>query len=479
MASLKDKTANGLLWGALNSGAMQVLNAVIGIFLARLLSPADYGLVGMLTIFTAIGGTLQESGFTSALTNIKRPTANDYNAVFWFSTLMGCMLYVVLFFCAPLIARFFHQPDLVPLSRVVFLTLPFSAAGTVPTAILFKEMKVKETAVLRATSLMASGVVGVTLALRGNAYWSLAWQQLTFVAMTSMWRFFIVKWRPSPRIDFTPVRRMFGFSSKILVTNIITQVSNNILTVIFGRLFPVKTVGNFTQAYKWNNMASSLITGTMAQVAQPVFVETNGEAARQLAVLRKLTRFTAFLAFPCMLGLAIIAKEFLVLLISDKWIDSVPILQILCVSGAFLPLYTPLQNIIISHGRSDAFMWLSIGQTALQVAIILALAPLGILPMVAAYSAFVALWTLVWQWRARKLVGYALMAFLKDTVPFLLAAIVACGMAFAVGSCLSGMVAALLAKVAVATIIYYCIMRVAGAEIMAECIGYIFHRHRS
>lgn len=479
MATLKEKTAKGLFWSALNNATMQLLNVVFGIILARLLIPADYGLIGMLTIFTTVAGALQEGGFTIALANLKKPTDNDYNAVFWFSTSLGLTFYAILFLCAPLIAGFFHQPQLVKLSRFVFLTIIFSAVSTAPYAYLYKNIKIKETTIIRITSLLISGIAGIILAVQGKTYWSLAWQQVIYIGLSGLSRFLIVAWKPSFKVDFSPIRKMFGFSSKILITNIVNNISNNILTVIFGRLFPVKTVGNFTQAYKWNNMASSFITGTVGQVAQPVFVATNGEADRQLAVLRKMIRFTAFLAFPCMLGLAIISKEFLVILISDKWIDSVPILQILCVSGAFLPLYNPLQNIIISHGRSDTFMWLSIGQIIIQIALILVFAPYGILPMVAVYSMFCGVWTAVWYWRASRIVSYRFMHFIKDTMPFLLAAIAACGIAFAAGSMLDNMIAALAAKVAVAVVIYYTIMRIAHAKIMDECLDYLLKRKRN
>lgn len=147
--TLKEKTAKGLFWGALNSGAMQILNAVIGVCLSRILSTSDYGLVGMLAIFTAVAAALQESGFTSALANLEKATDNDYNAVFWFSTLVSWCSYIVLFLCAPLIADFFHHAELIDLSRFIFATLLFSAIGTAPTAYLFKNLMVKETAILR------------------------------------------------------------------------------------------------------------------------------------------------------------------------------------------------------------------------------------------------------------------------------------------------------------------------------------------
>lgn len=478
MSTLKDKTAKGIFWSALNNGTMQLLNVLVGIVLARILLPSDYGLVGMLTIFTAIAGTLQESGFTSALTNIKQPSDNDFNAVFWFSTLMGLTLYAILFFCAPLIAAFFHQPLLVELSRFVFLSIIFSALGTAPNAYLFKYLKIKETTILRVSSLAVSGTVGIILAFKGLTYWSLAWQQLSYIALTSLSKFFIIPWKPSMRIDFRPIRRMFSFSSKILITNIISQISSNILTVIFGRLFPVQTVGNFTQAYKWNTMASNTISGTLAQVTQPVFVATGDEAGRQLNVLRKLVRFSAFLSFPCMLGLSIISREFLLILISGKWIDSVPILQILCISGAFLPLYNPLQNIIISHGRSDMFMWFSMAQIVVQIALILIFAHYGILVMVAVYSAFTALWTIVWYWPCSVLVSYSFTDFCKDVMPFLLAAAFACGFAFILGNIFENMLVAMLVKIAAAALAYYMIMKWAHAKIMEECITYVLKRKR-
>ena len=187
------------------------------------------------------------------------------------------------------------------------------------------------------------------------AYWSLAWQQVLYISLTSLWRFFIIPWRPSFHIDFTPVKKMFSFSYKILVTTIVNTISQNILTFIFGRLYSAKVVGNFSQAFKWDTMASTFVSGTVSQVAQPVLVEVNNDVKRQVNVFRKMMRFTAFLVFPAMFGLAMISHEFIILLISDKWIESIPLLRILCISGAFLPFYTMYQNLILSRGKSAVY----------------------------------------------------------------------------------------------------------------------------
>ena len=179
-SSLKERTANGLLWGSINSGAQQVLNLVFGIFLARLLSPADYGMVGMLTIFSLIASTLQESGFISGLNRKKNVTPADYNAVFWVNVICSLSIYVLLFFSAPLIAAWFRQPVLVPLARLSFLSFVISSLNTAPRAWLFRNMRVRETAILSLAALVVSGITGVCLAWNGFAYWGIAIQNLIF-----------------------------------------------------------------------------------------------------------------------------------------------------------------------------------------------------------------------------------------------------------------------------------------------------------
>lgn len=475
MPTLKEKTAIGLLWAALNNGGMMVLNAVIGLFLANLLMPSDYGLVGMTTIFSAIATTLQESGFTSALTNKERATRIDYNSVFWFSTVLGVVLYVVLFASAPLIAFFFHQPRLVSVCRVCFLCIPFSAIGIIPSAILYKQLIIKPVTEQRLVVLILSGMVGIAMAFSGMSYWSLVAQQLIYVGLQSILKFRLVSWRPTFSFTWEPIHSMFSFSSKILFTNIIFQLSQNILTVIFGRLFPVSTVGNFTQGWKWNNMASSMVSGMIAQVSQPVLARLNSEPDRQMSVLRKLTRLTAFLSFPLMFGLASIAYEFITLLLPARWADSVPILMLLCIGGAFTPVCQPMQYFVMSRGRSDIFMWVNVTQLVLQVGIVLAFARFGILTMVGVYSALIVLWTIVWQMASNRLSPYSLVSILKDTMPFLMAALVAVGTGYLVASFVDGLLVRLVVKVFVAVIIYVGIMQLFGAQIMRECIQFIFH----
>ena len=474
--TLKEKTAKGLFWGALNNGTMQLLNIVIGILLARLLTATDYGLMGMLAVFTAIAGALQESGFTTALANMERPTDNDYNSVFWFSAIMGWISYIVLFFSAPLIAAFFHHSELISLSRFVFASLLFSSLGTAPSAYLFKNMMVKETALLRITSLIVSGVVGIILALKGYAYWSLAWQQVLYISLTSLWRFFIIPWRPTFHIDFTPIKHMFSFSYKILITTVVNTISQNILTFIFGRLYSAKAVGNFSQAFKWDTMASTFVSGTISQVAQPVLVEVNNDTCRQVKVFRKMLQFTAFLVFPAMFGLSMVAHEFIILLISDKWMDSIPLLRILCISGAFLPFYTMYQNLILSRGRSTVYMWCTILLIVAQVFFIVLCYQQGIVFMVSVYTIITILWLLVWQYFTNKEIGIRLQDILKDISPYLLVSVAVMVITYLITLWIHSLIILLLARVVIAVSLYYVVMKVGGSQIQQECINYFRHK---
>lgn len=476
MENLKEKTAKGLLWGAVNNGTMQVLNVVFGIVLGRLLSPEEYGIVGVLAIFTAIAGALQAGGFTQGLVNLKSPTANDYNSVFWFNILVSLTLYLALFISAPLIAAFFHQPCLVSVSRVMFLCLPISALGIACNGYMIKNMMNREIAITNFTALALSGIAGVVLAFNGFSYWSLVCQQLAYIIITNIVRFHYVSWRPKLHVDFGPVKGMFKFCVKLLITNIINTLNQHLLTFIFGRLFPINMVGSYSQASKWNLMGSSTISGTIGQVAQPVLVSIQDEKEREIRVFRKLMRFTAFLAFPTMFGLSLVSEEFLMLTIGEQWTDSVVLLQVLCLGGAFLPFYIIYQNLTISNGKSNVYMWCNIGQILIQLLIILMLYPYGILPIVWAYSLFNIVWLGVWQIVAHKLIGLRFVDVAKDVVPFLVISATVMGITYLLTRGVHSYIGLLLLRIFVAAFLYFVLMKLTRAKVMDECIKFVFHK---
>jgi O-antigen/teichoic acid export membrane protein len=240
-ANLKEKTAKGLFWGGISNGVQQLIGAVFGIIIARILSPGDYGLIGMLAIFTAIANMIMEGGFSSALANKNEIKHEDYNAVFWFSLLAGVIIYALLFFCAPLIVRFYGKPALTTgLCRFIFLNIPVFGTAVAHHAIMFKTLMIKERAVIEIVSVSVSSLLGLTLALNGFAYWGLAIQNLSFAVIGVLLRWYYSPWKPTFTINFKPLPDMIGFSFKLFLTGIFWQISNNVFSVILGKFYNEK-----------------------------------------------------------------------------------------------------------------------------------------------------------------------------------------------------------------------------------------------
>lgn len=496
--TLKQRTAKGLVWSGTLSAATQILNLVIGIFLGRLLTSADYGVVGVLTIFTAIASDLQSSGFTQALVNYPHAERRHYNAVFTFNVIVSGAMYAILFFCAPLIARFFRQDCLTEVSRFVFLAFLISSFSISHGGYLTKKMRNREIAVTGILALVISGITGITLALLGYRYWALAWQQVTYITVITVGRYIFTDISIRPTSDLRPIRRMAPFALKILVTKIVNTLSSNILTLVFGRLYPISQVGHYTQAYKWNTMGHSVVSNAMAQIAQAVMVEARYDGAdsaaaspgpgdacddrrtaeRQLRVFRKMLRFTAFLTFPALFGMALVAREFILVTISEKWIDSVPLLQILCIGGAFLTFYTLYQHLVIASGRSGIYMWCNIGQIVIQISLILLFHGFGIQTMVIVYTVFTILWLVVWQINAKRLIGVTFADVFADTVPFMLSAAVVMATTYFLTASVESPCALLPLRIVVAAVLYFVVMKVAKVKILEECIGFIKKKGR-
>ena len=473
MENLKEKTAKGIAWGAVNNGTTQVLNLVFGIVLARRLSEAYYGILALITIFTLLAGCIQSAGFSQALANMRRPAQRDYSAVFWFNILAGSAIYVLLFCCAPLIARFFNEPLLTDVSRLAFLTIPISALGIVPNAKLWIELRNREMAIANIAGLTVSGCIGMWLAWHDWCYWSLAWQQVAYISISGLLKYVFTRWHPSFPIDLSPIRPMLRFSSRLLLTNILTVVSNNVLTFIFGKILPIGAVGQFNQANKWNTMGHSFISNTMAQVAQPVLANVGNEQDRQERVFHKMLRFTSFVCFPLMLGLALVAHEFIVLTITAKWEPCVPLLQILCVGGAFLPLHTLYQNFIISRGRSDMYLYCIALQIVLLIALTLLLAPKGIMAMVTAFSALNVVFTACWHLALNRIHPLPATTVLKDTMPFAVIALVCVATAYWSTLWTPVFWLRLTLRILITAILYLGIMKALHVKTLDECVDFI------
>ena len=487
MESLKDKTARGLFWGGMNNGVQQLLGLAFGIILGRLLDPSDYGMTAMLAVFSVIANELQSSGFKTGLINLREPRHEDYNAVFWFNVVAGALIYAVLFLAAPLIARFYGNPALIPLSRYVFLGFVFSSFGMAQSAYLTKQMQIKQIAKCGMTATLTSSLVSVAMAAMGFGYWALATQYLMYIAVNTLllWRF--SAWRPtlSPLTShLSPLKRLFPFSFRIMLSAIFTQLNANIMNLLLGRFYGEANTGHYNQAYQWSSKCFLLVGNMLKQVDQTVLVGLREERERQLAVLRKMVRFTAFVSFPLLFGLAIVSHEFIMLAIGEKWAFAASLLPLLCLCGAFMPLSTLLTDSVISQHRSDIYLWSTIALGVLQIALMVGLWRQGIMVMVVAYTLLNIAWMFVWHFFVRRLMGYRLTDFLKDILPFALAAAFVMGLTWLITYQFTvyslqftddylRLWILLISRVVMAMLLYYGVMRIAGAVILKEVMAFI------
>ena len=492
--SLKERTAGGMLWGGLSNGLMQLIAAVFGLVLLRYLTPQDYGKVAMLNIFAALASALQESGFIAALCNKREPTHEEYNSVFWFNLLVSATLYIILWFCAPLIARFYGNDELIPLARVLFLGFLFSGFGTVQRAYLFGHLMVRQTSICSLTAMLLSGIIGVTMAVNDFAYWAIVTQAVCFVLITQLMSWYFSPWRPDFLFPFrrskafnlqsstfnflAPAWKMFGFSSKLMLTNIVNICNLHAFSVLLGKFFNDYTAGVYTTARKWDDMASSTINGMVTGVAQPTLAQVTDDTGRYRQVFRKMLRFICFVSFPAMLGLGLVAQEFILLAGGEKWRESGLILSLLCIHGAFVPITTLYSNLTISRGRSGVNMGCTICQCLAVWAGLILLYPYGMLPMVIFFVTLNVAWLIIWQWWAWRLTGLGFMEALKDIMPFLVFTLVVLALTWWLTCGITNLWLLLISRILIAAVLYGGVMWLSGAKIMREAIHYIFNRGR-
>lgn len=475
--SLKERTARGLFWGGVSNGIQQVVNLLVGLVLARILLAEDYGVIAVLGIFTASAMILQDSGFSAALINKKTFRHEDFNAVFWFNILVGALLYVILFFCAPLIAKIYDKPALTSVTRVYLLWFLFGSAGSTHFSVLHKKLMVKEKAKMEIVALAAASCVGIAMALGGYGYWALVANTVShgFLLMVLRWHY--SPWRPTFRINLSPLREMLPFSSKILFTNILSVVSGNIFANILGVLKGLDVTGLYSQGRKWTDMGSSFIWNTVNSVSHPVLAEVADDKQRQKMVFRKMVRFVAFISFPLMFGLALVAPEFITIAVTDKWAGAVPILQILCVWGAFLPLNNLYSSMIISRGKSNIHMACTVAISTVQLIVVFISARYGLYPMLIAFVTINMAGLFLWQYFAKRYIDvkYREIIF-KDVMPFFLITLVALAPAYFATLHFGNVVAKFTVKIFISAFLYIGIMYFSKAVIFREVL--VFFRNR-
>jgi len=476
--SLKDKTAKGLFWGGLSSGTQQIINVIFGIFFARILTQADYGLLAPLSFFTGLVALIQDSGFTAALINKPKIKHEDYNAVFWFSLFVGIITYIILFFCAPFIAAYFNAPELEKASRVMFLWFLIGGATTAHNAMLMKKIMVKERAKILLFTLVISNGIGLFAAISGFNYWALVIQTVLHSVFGTILTWYYSPWRPTFTFNMNPLKDMLPFSIKLLFTGFFSVINNNIFFILLGRFYSREEQGDFSQANKWSILGYSFINTMLAGIVHPILAEIANDVERQRNVFRKLLRFVSFVSFPCLFGLAFVSKELIMVTVGEKWLPCVPIMQLLCIWGAFVPISSLYSSLFISRGKSNINMWNIVGLGILQLIIAIIMLPYGIKNMVAANVLINLLWLFIIQFFAWKTIRLQFSDVLKDIVPFafIISAIIM--LTYLLTNTLNNVYLLLLSKIILVAGLYIFVMKISNAVVFKESLEYLLKRRQ-
>lgn len=380
--SLKNKTKKGLAWSMIERFATQGVQFLFGIILARLLSPDDYGIIAMPLVFLAIAQCIIDSGFSTALIRKPELTEDDLSTAFYFNIGIGILCYAVLFFSSPLIADFYHTPILSSLLKVTALAVLFNPLCAVQQAILTRKIDFKTQAIVSLSGAVVSGIVGLYMAYNGFGVWSLVFQQVGGYVMRTILLWILGKWKPKRKWSWESFHYLWGFGSKMLGSGLLDTIYNNIYPIVIGKYFSAQDLGNYTRAQQFSSLPSSNVTGVLQRVTFPVLSSIQNEDERLAKNYRKILKLSAFLVFPMMLMLSAIANPLVRILLTDKWIGCVILLQIICFQMMWYPIHAINLNLLTVKGRSDLFFRLEVLKKIIGVCIMCITIPNGIIWMV-------------------------------------------------------------------------------------------------
>lgn len=351
------------------------------IIMARILTPADYGLVGMLAIFIAVSQSLIDSGFSQALIRKQDRSEIDNSTVFYFNIGVGLVLYFLLFFSSPLIASFYNEPRLIPITRIIGLSLVFNSLAVVQRALLTINLDFKTQAKASFVGAIISGIIGIGMAYTGFGVWAIVWQQISNLAIITILLWILSHWKPILSYSWKSFRELFGFGSKLLASGLLETIFRNIYLIVIGKFFSASDLGYYTRAHQFTDFASSNITGIFQRVTYPVLCTIQNDDTRLTDVYRRLLKTSAFIIFPLMMGLAAVAKPMVISFLTEKWLFSALLIQILCFAQLWYPVHAINLNLLQVKGRSDLFLKLEIIKKIMLVIILCITLPLGLIPM--------------------------------------------------------------------------------------------------
>ena len=369
--SLKEKTVSGFKWSTADRLFQQFFVLISGIALARMIDKENYGLIGVLAIFTGIANILQESGFTSAIIRKKNISQSDYITVFYTNIFIGVFLYLLLFFLSPYISQYYEKPVLIPLSRFIFLSFLFNSFSVVQNARLLKELNYKFLTKNNISAIFISYSTALVLAWLGYGVWALAFQMVTmsFVKTFNLW--FFSKWKPRGSFSTATFREFFSFSFKLMCGSILNVTMANIPQNVISKQYSFGIVGLYNQAYRLYCTVMDFLAGTTLSISYPVLSAIDDDL-RLKRVYRKFIRIKAFIVFPLFIGMILLARPFIHLLLGERWLDAYPVLQLLCIGGIFSALDSSNIDMLRLKGKSGTVLSLIIFQGVLMACVIAA-----------------------------------------------------------------------------------------------------------
>lgn len=415
--NLKQKVSKGLLWNTIHNLSMKGIQFLLMLFMARLLSPDDYGTVGLLAIFIQLSNTFAESGFSLALVRKQDRTQVDLSTAFYFNIVVGIICYFIVFCIAPWVADFYNKPILTSLLRVLALTIPISSLSTVLVAMMNYNMQFKKQAMISITHTLISGILGLAMAFIGYGVWALVGQSLIATCLGTVLCWLLNRWHPSWIYSWKSFREMFGFSSKLLLTRIIDTIYGNVYSIVIGKVYSPATLGHYTRAQNWATMPSTNIVGILNNVSFASLSKIQDDIERLRSVYRKMIKTSAFIVFPLMFGLSAVSLPLIFFTIGTKWELCAQILQIICFMFVFMPIQSLNINLIQAMGRSDLSLKISVVGKVLSLLVLFGSLPFGIIPMCwfSVISSVVIL--LINFYYVGKLLGLSILDQLKDLFP--------------------------------------------------------------
>lgn len=414
---LKDKTVRGVGWSAIDNVAQYAVSFVVSIVLARLLSPEDYGLLGIIAIFTAICTTLINGGFTNALIRKKDVTEEDYSTVFIVNLGMSVLLYGVIYLCSPFIAHFFGRVELVALTRVSSLSMIIGALAIVQQTRLTKRIDFKTQTKITLIASITSGVIGIVMALLGFGVWSLVAQQLSSQAIRTLLLWIYNHWTPHLRFSKNSFKDLFGFGWKIMLSDLLATIWKELYQVVVGKFYSPATLGQYTRAKHFARPFSNNLTTVIQRVSYPVISELQDDKTRMAGAYRRIIKTTMFVTAICMFMLGAISESLIYCLIGPKWHEAATYLPLICIGTSLYPLHAINLNMLQVQGRSDLYLGLEIVKKIVGLAPLFVGAFVGIMPMLYVNLLTGLITFFLNSYYSGKFLGYTSWMQLKDIAP--------------------------------------------------------------